>query len=164
MDTEMRKNINCEERESIIGKRPRAVESLVLLDDIIFREFIERKRNSDEYFDVVFHLRNQYSVRSNRALLSLHSDYFRILLSGDFAEKEKSIEVPFSDSILFEVLTGYLTSGFVVSSKDYGHEFWVMLAEMAEYYSLNCLVAICEQQLMSKIDEYTCQELLVIAL
>ena len=51
-----------------------------------------------------------------------------------------------------------------MTSKEYGHEFWVMLAEMAEYYSLNCLVAICEQQLMLKIDEYTCQELLVIAL
>ena len=39
-----------------------------------------------------------------------------------------------------------------------------MLAEMAEYYTLNSLLAICEQQLVSRITEYTCQELLIISL
>jgi hypothetical protein len=65
--------------------------------------------------------------------------------------------VPFNDSVLFEVMLTYLTSGFVVTSKEYGHEFWVMLGEMAEYYSLETLLAICEQQLIGSITEYSCQ-------
>jgi hypothetical protein len=40
----------------------------------------------------------------------------------------------------------------------------VKLAELADYFSLEHLLSICEWQLISKIDELCCQELLVIGL
>lgn len=84
----------------------------------------------------MFNLKNECEVKSNRALLSLNSEYFKMLISGNYLEKDSTISVPFNDSVLFEIMLTYLTSGFVVTSKEYGHEFWVMLGEMAEYYSI----------------------------
>jgi hypothetical protein len=40
----------------------------------------------------------------------------------------------------------------------------VKLAELADYFSLEHLLSICEWQIISKIDELCCQELLVIGL
>lgn len=90
-------------------------------------------------------------IRSNRALLAINSSYFRSLVSGRYREKEETIAVPFHDPVLLQIVLHYLTSGFVVTSKDYGHEFWVILAEMAEYCSLTHLLSICEYQLLSKV-------------
>lgn len=50
----------------------------------------------------------------------------------------------------------FLTTGFLVTSQEYGHEYWAMLAEMAEYYSISSLTAICENQLLSRTGESTC--------
>jgi hypothetical protein len=41
MEHEIKKNITNENRESILGnKRPKAVDSIIVLDDNLFREFI----------------------------------------------------------------------------------------------------------------------------
>lgn len=162
MEEEKRRTV-ADERESVVGRKFRSVESVVVVEDYLFRDFMERKRNEEGYHDVVFLLKNQAQVRANRALLAIGSSYFHALLSGHYAEQQ-TISVPFADSILFEVMLHYLADGLLVTSKEYGHEFWVMLAEMAEYYSLPTLLSICEQQLSSRVTEASCQELLVVAL
>ena len=122
MQNETRKLITQEDRESITNtKRKRFVESVVVLDDCLFREFIEEKRSEDRYYDVVFKLSNQYHAKANRALLAINSNYFKRLLSGHYQEQELTIEVPFNDYILFEVMLNYLTTGFVVTSKEFEH-------------------------------------------
>ena len=41
MEHEIKKNITNENRESILGnKRPKAVDSMIVVDDNLFREFI----------------------------------------------------------------------------------------------------------------------------
>jgi hypothetical protein len=61
-------------------------------------------------------------------------------------------------------LLNYLSTGFVVVCKEVDYKFWVKLAELADYFSLEHLLSICEWQIISKIDELCCQELLVIGL
>ena len=72
MEHETRKAITHEDRQSLVGinKKLKAVESILVLEDYLFREFIERKRSEDCFYDVVFNLRNECEIRSNRALLS----------------------------------------------------------------------------------------------
>ena len=100
----------------------------------------------------------------DKARVALSSKYFANLISGSYEEKADGVYIPLSGSLLFETLLNFLTTGFVVVHKDVDYKFWVKLAELAEYFSLEQLLSICELQLISKIDEGCCQELLVIGL
>jgi hypothetical protein len=98
------------------------VESVLSIEDHLFREFVERRQHDGGYYDVVFQLGNGVEIRANRALLALGSEYFKVLVLGNYQEqREKKIVIPFSDSVLFEVMLNYIYTGFVVVSKEYGH-------------------------------------------
>lgn len=58
---------------------------MVLLEDHLFREFLDRCNAEPSYEDVTFHLKGEVFLRSNRALLALNSHYFKSLLSGRYS-------------------------------------------------------------------------------
>lgn len=89
--------------------------------------------------------------------MALASQYFASLLSGSYQEKADAVYIPLSGSLSFETLLYFLTTGFVVVPRDVDSKFWVRLAELADYFSLEQLLSICECQLMGKVDESTCQ-------
>ena len=55
--------------------------------------------------------------------------------------------------IIFEVLVNYLAIGRVVISKEFALDHWTELIQLAEYYSLNHLKDICEQELFVHVHQ-----------
>lgn len=122
MQCEFVRTLTKQEPESILGcKKGKNQDSVIFLDNYLFREFLETNAIEDQYSDVTFSINEEVFLRSNRALLALNSQYFTHLLSGNYQEQHTIVAVPFQDPILFQIMLYYLTSGFVVTSKDYGH-------------------------------------------
>ena len=65
--------------------------------------------------------------------------------------------MPFQGSLLFETALYYLLMGFVVVYNQVDLLFWLKLAEIAEYYSLEHLLEVCEHELIGLVSEDNCQ-------
>jgi hypothetical protein len=140
------------------------VDPVIYLEDDLYSEFLSSRREETNENDIIFNINNEALLRINRPRVALSSKYFANLISGNYEEKADGIYIPLSGSLLFETLLNFLATGFVVVHKDVDYKFWVKLTELAEYFSLEQLLFICEWQLIGKIDEGCCQELLVIGL
>jgi hypothetical protein len=79
-------------------------------------------------------------------------------------EKEDIIKMPVIDVVLFETLLNYLSTNFIIASSNATHTFWIGILELAEYFSLNNLIKICEHELLSYVSEFSCEELLLLAI
>jgi len=84
--------------------------------------------------------------RSNKALLSLNSEYFSNLLSGEFGDGE-CIQINNLTERVFRVLLKYLELELALIPDTFSQREWVELLQAAKYYSLERLSSICEYQL-----------------
>lgn len=51
----------------------KAVEPVVIVSDFIFREYLEKTHNEEQYYDVIFSIKGESFVKANRALLAISS-------------------------------------------------------------------------------------------
>jgi len=84
--------------------------------------------------------------RSHKALLSLNSEYFSNLLSGDFADGD-CVQLNNLPERVLRVLLKYLELELALIPDTFTQREWVELLQAAKYYSLDRLSSICEYQL-----------------
>ncbi len=56
-------------------------------------------------------------------------------------------------TIVVDILLNYLMMGVVVVPVDFSTQAWMELAELSEYFCLDSLKSICENQLCSKVQQ-----------
>jgi hypothetical protein len=64
-----------------------------------------------------------------------------------------------SYTIVADILLNYLMMGVVVVPVDFTTQAWMELAELSEYFCLESLKNICENQLCSKVHQDNTSEL-----
>lgn len=66
--------------------------------------------------------------------------------------------------IVYEILLNYLQLDLLVVPAQIDESLWMVLFELAEYYCLGRLMAICENMLISKVTDCNCEEIMLFAL
>ena len=61
---------------------------------------------------------------------------------------------------MFQVLLGYLQSGYVVVPESVNVDCWKLIYQMAEYMCLNGLMGQCEGEMLQLLRDENCEELL----
>lgn len=84
--------------------------------------------------------------RSHKTLLSLNSEYFANLFSGDFSDGE-CVDFTGMSERVFRVLLKYLELELALIPDTFSQREWVELLQNSKYYCLERLTSICEYQL-----------------
>lgn len=80
----------------------------------------------------------------NKTLLAISSRYFESLLKevkGDTVDF--NCYEQFGDSRVFQVLFGYLQSGYLVVPEEVNADCWMLLYQIADYMCLSSLMSLC---------------------
>ena len=136
----------------------RSTEVIVSLKQDEFSSFLEGRRQQ-WFTDACIQL-NGSEIRVNKTLLSINSPYFHSLFSGSFQESDEvRLTLAKNYTIVADILLNYLMMGAVVVPVDFTTQAWMELAELSEYFCLDSLKNICENQLCSKVNQDNVSEL-----
>lgn len=95
-------------------------------------------------------LNNQHLFNCSYELMTIHSQYFKYLLTN-----KKDVQLTrFSFDCkpkVFQIFLAYLHTSILVVSPQFSYNVFKELTYLAEYFSLDRLIYICEQQLKTLI-------------
>lgn len=111
--------------------------------------------------DLEFRVHNK-RYTSSRALVSLNSEYFNNMLSGDFLERS-TVDIRSASDRIFKVLLKFMELDIALIPDTFTQKDWIELLQVSKYYSLERLANICEYQLSLVVSSETLTPLLNLA-
>lgn len=93
-------------------------------------------------------------LKTNSIALAINSSFFRNAFSGLYKDGPKEIKLNLNSNnlVILEIMLNYLLLDKVVVPVDMGIYSWMELFEVADYFCLDRLKLICEQQICSLVN------------
>ena len=104
--------------------------------------------HQEQYYDLLIAF-GEDCIPVNKTVLAVSCYYFRYLMKevkGDTLDFK--VHEEFGDARVFQVLLGYLQSGYIVVPESVNVECWMLLYRIAEYMCLSSLMGYCEVEMM----------------
>jgi hypothetical protein len=106
-------------------------------------------------------LNQQYCLPANRALLAVNSQYFACLFANcPDPQICLTLDRSMVDVRVFQVLLNYLQNDLLVLPAGLDEHCWMFLYQLAEYFCLQRLTAVCEMELITKLTHTNCEHIL----
>lgn len=114
--------------------------------------------------DVKFVFDDGVIVDASRVILSARSEVFRAMFSNGMREQQSDIiKIPFQESSAFQEAVKYCQTDECDTLPTSTPEFCISVLELANFYKLERLIAICELHLVGLLDPENAAQLLTVA-